>query len=207
MELNVTWYIDCSHLNLGCCLGNQCFTWPLYERDLTTDALTNDLDDFQFALCNGDTTRAPTVMQIPRRYAHCALKPINVGLILKIQENDIEGFDGYHTIKSVQDELCLENTTLFCTLGFQNDCICNCLQIGYKDKRVFIKRNNDSLPSDCVFLTRWPYSHSPKDIHYEKKIGTTETTADCEENWCICMEEVKFIKQHSFNHTFSLPPS
>ena len=101
MELNVTWYIDCSHVNLGCCLGNQCFTWPLYERDLTTDALTNDLDDFQFALCNGDTTRAPTVVQIPRRYAHCALKLINVGLILKIQENDIEGFDGYHTIKSV----------------------------------------------------------------------------------------------------------
>ena len=74
------------------------------------------------------------------------------------------------TIKSVQDELCLENTTLFCTLGFQNDCICNCLQIGYKDKHVFIKRNNDSLPSDCVFLTRWPYSHSPKGIHYEKRL-------------------------------------
>ena len=130
-----------------------------------------------------------------------------MGLILKIQENDIEGFDGYHTIKSVQDELCLENTTSFCTLGFQNDCRCNCLQIGNKDKRVFIKRNNDSLPSDCVFLTRWPYSHSPKGIHYEKKISTTETTANCEENLCVCMEEVKFIKQHSFNHTFSLPPS
>ena len=107
----------------------------------------------------------------------------------------------------MQDELCLDNTTLFCTLGFQNDCICNCLQIGYKDKRVFIKRNNDSLPSDCVFLTRWLYSHSPEGIHYEKKIGTTETTADCKENWCVCMEEVKFIKQHSFNHTFSLPLS
>ena len=62
MELNVTWYIDCSHVNLGCCLGNQCFTWPLYERDLTTDALTNDLDNFQFALCNGDTINANTSM-------------------------------------------------------------------------------------------------------------------------------------------------
>ena len=93
-----------------------------------------------------------------------------MGLILKIQENYIEGFDGCHTIKSVQDEPYLENTTLFCTLGFQNDCICNCLQIGYKDKRVFIKRNNDSLPSDCVFLTRWPYNHSPKGIHYEKRL-------------------------------------
>ena len=119
-------------------------------------------------------------------------------------------YDGYHSLSNLQDELTLEKTTIFYRQGYNKECNCACLKVGYKETRQFFKSNDTTLPADYVFLTNWPYAHPPIcDDEYENNNTLDDDKAF---NWqqppteeCWCKTNVKFIEQKHFIRTFPLP--
>ena len=87
MDICVTWYVDCS---FSLCMDNgshgngaTSWTWPLYEECVDgIDALTNDLDDCQRSMSDGQTNRGPLIVQIPKQYANCALRTVLIRIII-----------------------------------------------------------------------------------------------------------------------------
>ena len=122
-------------------------------------------------------------------------------------------YDGCHSLSNLQDELTLEKTTIFCGRGYNKECNCACLKVGYKETRQFFKSDDTTLPADCVFLTNWPYAHPPvcEDDEYENN-NTLDNEASFNQQQpppeeCWCKTNVKFVEQKHFVRTFPLPPS
>ena len=119
MNICITWYIDCSYsFEDEHDDDNTTFvTWPLNEECIQgVDALTNNLDECcQRTLSERETSRDSLVVQVPRQYAACALRPL-MRVVIDASYQDC--FDGYHTIPNLTDELILERTTLFCRKGY-----------------------------------------------------------------------------------------
>ena len=117
--------------------------------------------------------------------------------------------DGYHTIPNLTNELIFERTTLFCRKGYDSICSSSfdCLQLGYKERHVFSKKVDLHAPIDCIFLTNWPYLHPPiYDSHNLSVVINKEPPHQQQQQPCWHRDNVKFICQHSFDHSFSLPP-
>ena len=122
--------------------------------------MTNDLDGCQRTLSEGETSRSSLILQVPQQYANCALRPF---MRVVIKPDASQKLDGYHTIPTLTNKLILERTTLFCRKGYDSICSssCDCLRLGYKERRVFSKKVYPHVPIDCVFLTNWPYRTLP----------------------------------------------
>ena len=129
-----------------------------------------------------------------------------------IKPDASQKLDGYHTISNLTDELILEHTTLFCRKGYDSICSssCDCLQLGYKERHVFSKKVDPRALIDCMFLTNWPYSHPPIDDSHNPSVAVINKEPPRQQQQqqkpCWCRDNVKFIRQHSFDHSFSLPP-
>ena len=154
-------------------------------------------------------SRGSLVVQVLRQYANCALRPL---MRVVIKPDASQKLDGYHTISNFTDELILEHTTLFCRKGYDSICSssCDCLQLGYKERHVFSKKVDPRALIDCMFLTNWPYSHPPIDDSHNPSVAVINKEPPCQQQQqqkpCWCRDNVKFIRQHSFDHSFSLPP-
>ena len=89
-----------------------------------------------------------------------------------IKPDASQKLDGYHTIPILTNKLILERTTLFCRKGYDSICSssCDCLQLRYKERRVFSKKVDPHVPIDCMFLTNWPYSHPSIDDSHNPSV-------------------------------------
>ena len=118
MNICITWYVDCSYSFEYDDVDNCALvTWPLYEECVQgVDALANDLDECcQWTLSEVETSRDSLILQVPRQYANCALRPFLRVVIKPDASQKLD--DGYHTIPNLTNELILECTTLFCRRG------------------------------------------------------------------------------------------
>ena len=109
--------------------------WQLYEEcEDKFDTLTNDLDECQRALTSGED-RGTLILQVPKQYAHCELRPLPIRVMLDKQGGSDHPYDGCHSLSNLQDELTLEKTTIFWGRGYNKECNCACLKVGYKERR------------------------------------------------------------------------
>ena len=118
-----------------------------------------------------------------------------------------------NTIPNLTNKLILECMTLFCRQGYDSVCSssCDCLRLGYKERHVFSKKVDPHVPIDCVFLTNWAYSHPPIDDSHNPSAGViNEDNEPLHQQQlqpcCWYRDNVKFVCQHSFEHSFSPPP-
>ena len=67
MNICITWYVDCSYSFEYDDVDNAALvTWPSYEECVQgVDALTNDLDECQQTLSEGETSRGSLILQVP----------------------------------------------------------------------------------------------------------------------------------------------
>ena len=124
---------------------------------------------------------------------------------------NLDCFDRYHTIPNLTNELILERMTLFCRKRYDSICSSSCdgLRLGYKERHVFSKKVDPHAPIDCMFLTNWPYLHPPIDDSHNPSAAVINKEPPHQQQQlqpCWCRDNVKFIRQHSFDHSFSLPP-
>ena len=108
MDFCVTWYVNCSYVNYETSnyrnVLPEITPWQLYEEcEDKFDALTNDLDKCQRALTSGED-RGTLILQVPKQYAHCELRPLPIRVILDERKSD-HLYDGYHSLSNLQDEL------------------------------------------------------------------------------------------------------
>ena len=102
MNICITWYIDCSSTFEDDFHDNTMVMWPLYEECIQgVDALTNDLDECQRALSEGETSRDSLILQVPQQYANCTLRPF-MRVVVELSRDP--RLDGYHTIPNLNDK-------------------------------------------------------------------------------------------------------
>ena len=66
MNICITWYVDCSYSFEYDVDNAALVTWPLYEECVQgVDALTNDLDECQRTLSEGEMSRGSLILQVP----------------------------------------------------------------------------------------------------------------------------------------------
>ena len=120
---------------------------------------------------------------------------------------NLDCFNGYHTILNLTNELILERATLFCRKGYDSVCssICDCVRLKYKGRCIFSKKVDPHTPIDCVFLTNWPYSHPPIVDSHNPSVAVISKEPPRQQQQlqpCWCRDNIKFIRQHSFDHSF-----
>ena len=131
--------------------------------------------------------------------------------------NSDTAYDGYHSLSGVDDNLTLI-IFILCSHGYNKNCThWTCHKIDHKCNRKFKKKYDDGIKKDCIFLTKWPFPHTPvpndndelkcddDDIISSTSSATKELNDDS--SHCSCEVNVNFIEHRNFVRSFPLSPS
>ena len=127
IDICITLYIDCSSTFEDDFHDNTMVMWPLYEECIQgVDTLTNNLDECECALSEGEMSRGSLILEVPQQYANCTLCPF-MRVVVKLSQD--ASLDRYQAVPNLNDKLISERTTLFCRKGYDSVCSsgCNCL--------------------------------------------------------------------------------
>ena len=109
-------------------------------------------------------------------------------------------------------EVCLNDTILFCTRGYEFNCpIEHCCKIDKQHNHKFKKSTLNNYLKNLLILTNWPFSHPPKTTAFDeiKLLNIELTRSNKSQQHCCttCIDQVFFTKQVSLVYLFPKPPS
>ena len=100
-------------------------------------------------------------------------------------------YDGFHTYKNELGEVCLNDTILFCTRGYEFNCpMEHCHKIDKQRNHKFKKSTLNNNPKNSLILTNWPFSHPPKMTAFDeiKLLNVELTRSNISQHCCTCID-------------------
>ena len=102
------------------------------------------------------------------QHSHMNVKNTMIIINASCVKNDTT-YDGFHTYENEHGEVCLNDTILFCTQGYEFNCpIEHCCKIDKQRSRKFKKSTLNNYQKNSLILTNWPFSHPPKTTAFDK---------------------------------------